>query len=99
MEEIQEFLDNLSCYNYDLIVTTTENMISNDVLNQIRKFKPSVSIINCENKGFDLRPFLLALKTVDLKEYDIVIKLQSKSTKRAFLYIFIIKFLCAEIGF
>ncbi|MGF0072095.1 rhamnan synthesis F family protein [Streptococcus orisratti] len=87
-KEIQEFLDNLSCYNYDLIVTTTENMISNDVLNQIRKFKPSVSIINCENKGFDLRPFLLALKTVDLKEYDIVIKLQSKSTKRAFLYIY-----------
>lgn len=87
-KEIQEYLDNLSCYNYDLIVTITKGMIPSDVLKKVKKFKSNVTIIECENKGFDLRPFLIALKSVNLDDYDVVFKLQSKSTKRAWLYIY-----------
>lgn len=87
-QEIREYLNNLSCYNYDLIVTLTEEMVSDAILNQISRFKADVRFVKCKNLGFDLRPFLIALKLVDLDEYDIVIKLQSKSTKRAWLYIY-----------
>lgn len=87
-KEIREYLENLSCYDYDLIVTTTEGVVRKEILSQIKSFKNNVNIIECENKGFDLRPFLVALNSVDLDNYDIVIKLQSKSTKRAFLYIY-----------
>lgn len=87
-KEIREYLENLSCYDYDLIITVTKGMINENILNQIKYFKDNVNIIECENKGFDLRPFLVALNTVDLEKYDIVIKLQSKSTKRTYLYIY-----------
>lgn len=87
-KEIREYLNNLSCYDYDLIITTTIGMIPSTTLENIRKFKSSVRIIECENRGFDLRPFLLALRTVNLDNYEIVIKLQSKSTKRAWIYIY-----------
>ena len=87
-KEIKEYIDNLSDYNYDLIVTTTDGMIPTSIIDKIENFKPDVKVINCENRGFDLRPFLLALNEVNLDDYDIVIKLQSKSTKRAWIYIY-----------
>lgn len=87
-KEICEYLKNLSCYNYELIVTTTKGMVSDDILQEVKNFKSDVTIIECENKGFDLRPFLIALKSVKLDDYDIVFKLQSKSTKRSWLYIY-----------
>ncbi|WP_423214572.1 rhamnan synthesis F family protein [Streptococcus equinus] len=87
-KEIREYLENLSYYNFDLIITVTDGMVNDDILAQILSFKKDSIIIKCENKGFDLRPFLVALRSVDLDKYDIVIKLQSKSTKRAWLYIY-----------
>ena len=41
-----------------------------------------------ENRGFDLLPFLTVLKDIDLDKYDIVFKLQSKSTKKSFIHIY-----------
>lgn len=87
-KEIKEYLANLSCYKYDLIVTYTKGKVSQDIIGKIKKFNPETRLISCENKGFDLRPFLIALKTVDLSKYDIVFKLQSKSTKRPWIYIY-----------
>lgn len=87
-KEIKEYLENLSCYEYDLIVTYTKSKISQNVINKIKNFKYNTKFIGCENKGFDLRPFLIALKNVDLSDYDIVFKLQSKSTKRSWIYIY-----------
>lgn len=87
-KEIKEYISNISEYDYDLIITTTEGMIPNSIIEEILDFKQDTRIINCENRGFDLRPFLLALRDVNLDDYDIVIKLQSKSTKRAWIYIY-----------
>lgn len=86
--EIKEYLDNLSCYHYELIVTVTNGMIPDAVIAQIRDFKPDVRIIECENKGFDVRPFMMAIQSVDLHKYDVVVKLQSKSTKRRWIFIY-----------
>ncbi|WP_438059310.1 rhamnan synthesis F family protein [Streptococcus ruminicola] len=87
-KEIREYLDNISCYNFDLIVTTTKGMIPDDTFSEIKDYTSNVKIIECKNLGYDLRPFLIALRTVDLSNYDVVFKLQSKSTKRSWLYIY-----------
>ena len=78
--EIREYLKNLSPYNYSLIVTCMEGFYEEDTLSQVQQFKKDARIIRCENVGWDVLPFLNALHSVDLSDYDIVFKLQSKGT-------------------
>lgn len=87
-KEIREYLKNLSPYNYSLIVTCMEGCYDDDTLSSIKAFKPEAIIIKCENKGWDVLPFLISLHSITLSDYDIVFKLQSKGTKRhhTFLY-------------
>jgi len=87
-KEIREYLLNLEGYQYDLYVTVTIGQLSESTLDKIRNFHPNTTIIPCENRGFDLAPFLTALKQINLDQYDILIKLQSKSTKRRWIYIY-----------
>lgn len=86
--EISEYLKNLAPYHFDLIITATKGRISQETLDGILKEYPDVQILNTENKGYDLLPFLSAISTIDLNQYDIVFKLQSKSTKRKWIYIY-----------
>lgn len=79
---LDEFLDaisNLSAspeLEYDLIVTTCypDKVIEE----RIYTFKDNAKILIVPNRGYDLAPFLQALKTIDLKNYDYLIKLHSK---------------------
>ena len=86
--EIKEYLKNLSPYNYSLVVTCSNDFFDEDTLSQIMTFKQDAKIIRCDNLGWDVLPFLIALRSIDLSDYDIVFKLQSKGTKRqeTFLY-------------
>ena len=77
--EIKEFLDNLSCYTYDLIVTYPEVSFNEEIINSIKKYKKNVQIICVENRGFDIGPFIGILKNVNLNKYDIVYHLHTKS--------------------
>lgn len=86
--EIKEYLENLSMYSYDLIVTFSKNNIDEKVYNEVKNWPNTKDVIICENKGFDLGPFVTVLNNINLDEYDIVFKLQSKSTKRAWIYIY-----------
>lgn len=87
-KEICEYLKNLSPYNYSLIVTCMEGCYDDDTLSSIKVFKPETTIIKCENIGWDVLPFLTSLHSINLSDYDVVFKLQSKGTKRheTFLY-------------
>lgn len=87
-KEICEYLKNLAPYNYTLIVTCMEGCYDEDTLSDIRSFKPETKIVKCENIGWDVLPFLTALHTVNLAEYDIVFKLQSKGTKRPWTFLY-----------
>lgn len=87
-KEIREYLKNLSPYKYSLIVTCMNGFYDEETLVSVLAFKPDAKIIKCENLGWDVLPFLTALHSVDLSDYDIVFKLQSKGTKREDIYIY-----------
>ncbi|MBE5925406.1 MAG: hypothetical protein E7270_00220 [Lachnospiraceae bacterium] len=86
--EIKLYLNNLSCYNYDLCITYTEGMLSTKIYNQILDFKPDARIFPCVNKGFDVGPYIEALNYYDLSKYDVVFKLHSKGTARKKIFIY-----------
>lgn len=59
-----------------------------ETLTQILTFKKDAKIIRCENIGWDVLPFLIALHSIDLSNYDIIFKLQSKGTKRQEIFLY-----------
>ena len=76
--EILEYLKNLETYSYDLIVTTVRSRDLERIEEEFRAFRPEMKLQVYENRGFDVAPFLWALKSVDLDDYEMVFKLQSK---------------------
>ncbi len=85
---IKKYLNNLSCYNYDLIVTYVDNNYDDATLEQVKQFKPNVKLYSYPNKGFDIGSFVDVLQHVDLDKYDIVYKLHSKGIRRNFIFIY-----------
>lgn len=43
-----------------------------------RRDFPNATFVRCENRGYDVWPFVMALKTLDLDRYDLVVKLHTK---------------------
>lgn len=86
-DEIIQYLKNLNCYNYDLIVTCIKGQTVKNQVDKIKKFKPKVKILEYENKGYDIGPFIDVINKTDLSKYDIVIKLQTKSTDKS-IYVY-----------
>ena len=87
-KEICEYLKNLSPYNYTLIVTYMDGCYDDETLKSVKVFKPETHFIKHDNIGWDVLPFITALHTVDLSDYDIVFKLQSKGTKRREIFLY-----------
>ena len=87
-KEICEYLKNLSPYNYTLIVTFMDGCYDEETLEAVKAFKPETHFIKHDNIGWDVLPFITALHTVDLSDYDIVFKLQSKGTKRREIFLY-----------
>lgn len=85
---ISRYLDNLKPYNVDFRITCVEDRISDETLSSIRAFAPSAKISFTPNRGFDIGPFVQTLREVDLDDYDIVFKLQSKGVRRPRIYIY-----------
>ena len=87
-KEIKQYFKNLGPYNYDLCITYPEGMLDEEVMTNIKKFKPDVKIFPCANKGFDVGPYLEAMNSYDLTQYDIIFKLHSKGTAREKIFIY-----------
>jgi len=86
---IREYLENLSCYEHvDWIFTYTEGHIGDRTIQKIRSRYPAAKVIGCENRGYDLWPFVHALEQVDLTRYDVVYKLHSKGIGRPEIFIY-----------
>ena len=81
LEEMLDVIANLSAdenVEYDLLVTMCRE--DEMVARQLYAFKDNTKILYVPNRGYDIAPFLTAIKTIDLQKYDYIIKLHSKRT-------------------
>lgn len=85
---IKRYLENLSPYNYDFVVTYTTDHHDPLVLDNVRRFRENVLLVEYENKGYDIGSFMDILSKSSLEDYDIVYKLQSKGVGRNFIYVY-----------
>ena len=58
----------------DLVVTFGDEAAAQGA----RRDFPEARFLKCENRGYDIWPFLAALKSADLSRYDVVVKLHTK---------------------
>ena len=61
---------------FDLVVTYVDD--SKGIPEMVLADFPSARLILCENKGFDIWPFLKALQSVKFEDYSIMVKLHTK---------------------
>lgn len=85
---IKRYLENLSPYSYDLIVTYTTGHYDPVVLESVYDFKKEAFLVEYENKGFDIGGFLDMISKSNLQNYDIIFKLHSKGVERDFIFIY-----------
>ena len=85
LPEMLTLLRSLDGYEYDLFATVVN--AAPETLAELRRFKPDVTVIDVENRGYDVAPFIKVLQLADLNRYDYVIKLHTKQTlkRRAWL--------------
>mgnify|MGYP003307378354 CR=1 FL=1 len=87
-KSIKQYLDNLKGYNYDLVVTYTDENYKQSVLEKILKYKQNTKLFKYKNKGFDIGPFIDVISRLDISDYDIVFKLHSKGVRRKRIFIY-----------
>lgn len=86
--EIKEYLKNLGNYNWHLIITYPKPLGYKFDFKDIKDFKENVKVIGYENRGYDVAPFIFAINDIDLEEYDVVFKIQSKGVGRKKIFIY-----------
>ena len=70
-------LSNISGCEWDLCVTTTQ--ITDETSKKILALKPDAQIIQVENAGYDVWPFINVIQNTDLSQYDYVLKIHTKA--------------------
>jgi len=76
LEQMFSYLNNLQDFHYDLFVSLVCR--NNEIEKKIKYLQPNAKIIYVDNKGFDVYPFIVVLNTVDIDEYNYVIKIHTK---------------------
>lgn len=71
-------LSNISGCDWDLFVTMPDTN-NHNVISKIKHLKPDAKIITVDNIGYDVWPFIQVLQSVDLDEYDYVLKIHTKA--------------------
>lgn len=78
--EIEQCLQSLSKYNYKLFVTG--HNINPAIKQKLQTSCPHVEFLDCPNQGYDIGPFIKVLNSLNLDEYDFLIKLHTKRNVR-----------------
>lgn len=73
-------LKNINSCDWDLFVTMTKQ--DDKAIQKLKRFKPDVHIVQVEDKGFDIWPFLQVLNLVDLSNYDDILKIHTKKYRK-----------------
>lgn len=74
--ELKSCLKNFKGIKFDLTVSMSRPLP--EIEQDIRAFKDDAEIFYCENRGYDIAPFIEVLKRHDLGKYDLIIKLHGK---------------------
>ena len=80
-EHIDYYIDkmrNISGCQWDLLVTLSSRCEESEA--RLKAFRPDLKIIDVENVGYDVWPFIKALRAVSLSDYDYILKLHTKNT-------------------
>lgn len=72
-----EKLGNINNCEWDLFVTYSTYSATTE--QKIREFKPDAHFIAVENVGYDIWPFIKAIKSVDILQYDLIMKIHTKN--------------------
>ena len=73
-------LKNINSCNWDLYVTMTKN--DTNIINKIKNIKPDAKILIVENRGYDVWPFIQVLNSVNLNDYDFILKFHTKKYRK-----------------
>lgn len=73
-------IKNIADCDWDLFVTVSED--KKDSANKILKLKPDAKILTVDNSGYDIVPFIKVLKSIDLSDYDYLLKLHTKGYQK-----------------
>lgn len=85
---VRAYLENLTPYEWDLLVTYPEGLIHDSALTAVKAFRKDARFVPCRNAGYDVGPFVESLRRVELGDYDVVFKLQTKGCRRKRLYMY-----------
>lgn len=77
--ELREQLRHLAPHPYHLCVTLTEP--DEELAAGIRAFHPGADIRQVPNHGYDVGPFVHFLHSIDLADYDLILKIHTKNTR------------------
>lgn len=80
-DHVEYYIDKLANINgcqWDLVVTYSEYSAATE--EKLKAFRPDVRLVKTENAGYDLWPFIKALRLVDISSYDYILKLHTKNT-------------------
>lgn len=78
LDEILNRLQNLQGLNFDLYVTMVNKSPAAE--QKIKQFKPDTHILQVANQGYDIGPFIEVLHSLNLDNYDYVLKIHTKGT-------------------
>lgn len=83
--ELKDYLKFIS-FDYDLYITLVEksSLLRSDILS----FKKNAKIFLVDNKGFDIWPFFYILNKININDYDYILKIHTKTSRRKYCIVF-----------
>lgn len=75
-QELKIVVKNFEKFSADLVITLSESVV--DKQDVITDEFPQAQIISVPNRGYDIAPFLMVLKSINLDDYQYVVKLHTK---------------------
>ena len=73
----------LSCFNCKIFITYIN--LKDDNINMLKNSNQNIELVNVDNIGFDIYPFLQVLYKLNLDDYDYVLKLHTKNFRNELL--------------
>lgn len=73
-------LKNISYCTWDLYVTITEE--NKEIEQKLKELNAHVKIIKVNNIGYDIWPFILVIQSVNLDNYDYILKIHTKNYQK-----------------